>query len=107
MGNDFLYMKRGRCAAPGSEGSGGGGGGWRRRLGPTTSAGCVEGGRRPRGAGGTGLRPEGCGRLMAVGYIRFAQGATAAGAAIFKVSVTGLSPALIVILTPGEEFWYM
>jgi hypothetical protein len=44
---------------------------------------------------------------MAVGYIRFAQGATAAGAAIFKVSVTGLSPALIVILTPGEEFWYM
>ena len=25
----------------------------------------------------TGLRPEGCGRLMAAGYVRFAQGATA------------------------------
>ena len=28
----------------------------------------------------TGLRPEGCGRLMAAGYIRFAQGATAPAA---------------------------
>ena len=25
----------------------------------------------------TGLRPEGCGRLSAAGYVRFAQGATA------------------------------
>ena len=44
-------MKRGRCAAPGSEGSEDGGGGWRRRLGPTTSAGCVEGGDGPSGRG--------------------------------------------------------
>ena len=36
-----------------------------------------------------------------------AEGGGGGFAAIFKVSVTGLSPALIVILTPGEEFWYM
>ena len=28
----------------------------------------------------TGLRPEGCGRLSAAGYVRFAQGATAPAA---------------------------
>lgn len=36
-----------------------------------------------------------------------AEGGGGGFAAIFKVSVTRLSPALIVILTPGEEFWYM
>ena len=81
MGNDFLYMKRGRCAAPGSEGSEGGGGGWRRnfykkgaRLTPQVGADYV-GGLCRRGA--TALRAEGGG--IALGHT-------------FGVRVDGASP---------------
>ena len=59
---------------------------------------------------------EGYGLLTQAGCVRMrsrgdsgsaAEGGGGGFAAIFKVSVTRLSPALIVILTPGEEFWYM
>ena len=52
--NIFFIYGKGPLCGPGSEGSKGskgGGGGWRRRLGPTTSAGCVEGGDGPSGRG--------------------------------------------------------
>ena len=37
----------------------------------------------------TGLRPEGCGRLSAAGYVRFAQGATALRAEGCGIALTG------------------
>ena len=57
------------------------------------AAGCVEGLCSLRSGGDSACGAEG-GGLPLCGNA-------------YKVSVTRLSPALIVILTPGEEFWYM
>ena len=63
-----------------------------------------KGFRRFKGWRLTGLRPEGCGRLMAAGCVRFAQGATAPAALrvvdcpsgnAYKVSVTGFTFSVI------------
>ena len=92
------------------------------KRGAPVGAGCVEGlcfkGQRKgskrkvdaRYAGeGYGLQTQaGCVRMRSRGDSgSAAEGGGGGFAAIFKEALRDCLPALIVILTPGEEFWYM
>ena len=64
--------------------------------------------------GGTRLWRVGCGRLSAAGCVEGGDGPLGRrlwiaplGAMLIKSSLRDYLPALILILTPGEEFWYM